>query len=132
MGLNSGMAVTEEMETVRIKASLFTLHHHHHPHRSPSLGAAVNIRLSPFLQLSPISLSTRVCVRSVPLRVLHPLCTDGELHLTPPLCVCTVKTILHFRIDSLSRTRPPRASLPFAISLATKCLSNRREVVMGT
>lgn len=63
--------LTEEMQTVRMKASLFTLRHH--PHRSPSLGTAVNIRLFLFQQLSPISISTRVCVCSVPLRVSHPV-----------------------------------------------------------
>ncbi|KAK2887172.1 hypothetical protein Q8A67_015400 [Cirrhinus molitorella] len=118
------MAVTEEMQTVRTRASLFTLHHHPHHHRSPLPGAAVNIRLSPFLQLSPISLSARVCVLCpAPCFTSGTVCSDISWR---------GKASLHFRIDSLSRTRPLRAALPFAISLATRCLSNRREAVMDS
>lgn len=58
--------------------------------------------------------------------LMHWLC----LHLTPPLSVYVVRATYHFRIDSLGKTRPPRASRPSAISLATRCLSNRREAAM--
>jgi len=137
MVFNGEMAVTEEMQAVRTIVSFHSCSCRPFQSLPECFVCAIPLRVSnPVRSAAVWASEVRTC--GLWLWFKRPfICSfalsDGGLHLTPPLvCVFVVKAILHFRIDSLSMTRPLRASLPFAISLATRCLSYRREVVMGS